>query len=275
MDMDDIPSIPLFIGTVLFVVVAMEAGFRLGRFMRRKSKGEKESSVSSIEASILGLLAFMLAFTFGLVSNRFEERKSLVRQEANIIGTAYLRSAFLPEQDRLRTAQLLKAYVSQRLTAVLSRDPKQMDQMLADSDRTQRELWTMAVVNARKDLNSDVAALYIESLNDLVDIHRMRLVIGLQSRVPTPIWLVFYSLIILGMFGVGYQTAIAGSKRTLAAPILALSFSLVITLIAELDRKRSRYIPVPQDAMQNLLDRMEVPTAPGPNTAPADRTVIQ
>ena len=267
MCMDDIPSIPLFIGTVLLVVVAMEAGFRLGRFMRRKTKGEKESSVSSIEASILGLLAFMLAFTFGLVSNRFDERKALVRQEANIIGTAYLRSAFLPEADRARTAQLLKAYASQRLTAVLSRDAAQMDQMLVDSDRTHRELWSMAVVNARKDMNSDVAALYIESLNDLVDIHRLRLTIGLQSRVPTPIWLVFYALVILGMFGVGYQTAIAGSWRTLAAPILALSFSLVITLIAELDRKRSRYIPVPQDAMKNLLDRMEVPSAPVPNTA--------
>ena len=275
MCMDDIPSAPLCLGTVLLVVLAMELGFRLGRAVHRRSKAEKESSVSSIEASILGLLAFMLAFTFGLVSNRFDERKALVRQEANVIGTAYMRAAFLPEPDRARTAQILKAYVSQRLTAVLSRDARQMEQMLADSDRDQRELWAMAVVNARKDLNSDVAALYIESLNDLVDIHRMRLAIGLQSRVPIPIWLVFYALVVLGMFGVGYQTAIAGSRRTLTAPILALSFSLVITLIVELDRKRSRYIPVPQDAMQNLFERMEVPAAPGPNAAPADRTAIK
>lgn len=275
MSMDSIPSIPLCLGTVLIVVLAMESGFQLGRTIHRRSEEEKESSVSSIEASILGLLAFMLAFTFGLVSNRFDERKALVRQEANAIGTAYLRAAFLPEPDRAQTARILKAYVSQRLSAVLSRDPLQMDQMLADSDRDQRELWTMAVTNARKDMNSDVAALYIESLNELVDVHRMRLAIGLQSRVPTPIWLVFYALVLLGMFGVGYQTAIAGSRRTLTAPILALSFSLVITLIVELDRKRSRYVPVPQHALENLLQRMETPAAPGPNTAPADQTAIR
>ena len=77
MSMDSIPSVALGTGTVLLVVMAMEAGYRLGRAVRRRSKGEKESSVSSIEASILGLLAFMLAFTFGIVSDRYQDRKEL------------------------------------------------------------------------------------------------------------------------------------------------------------------------------------------------------
>ena len=262
MSMDAIPSVALCTGTVLIVVLAMEAGFRLGRVTHRRSKGEKESPVSSIEASILGLLAFMLAFTFGIVSNRFDERKALVRQEANAINTAYQRSAFLPETERVRTASLLRAYVEQRLTAVLSRDVGQMNRMLADSERTQRELLDIAVAHARQEMGSDIFALYIEALNEVVNCHRLRLAVGLQTRVPAAIWLVFYALIVLGMFGVGYQTSIAGSRRTLAGPILALSFSLVITLIAELDRTRSRYIPVPQHPMRNLLDRM--PPAPPP-----------
>ena len=256
MNMDSIPSVTLCIATIALVVLAMEAGYQLGRATHRRSKGEKESSFSSIEASILGLLAFMLSFTFGIVSDRYDERKALVRQDANAISTVFLRSDFLPEQDREKTQTLLRAYTNQRLTAVLSRDVKQMDQMLTDADRTHRALWDIATENARKDMNSDVFALYIEALNAMIDVHRLRLAIGLQTRVPSAIWMVFYILITLGMTGVGYQTAIAGSKRTLAGPILAISFALVITLIAELDRTRSRYIPVSQSPMQNLLERM-------------------
>lgn len=268
MTIELIPSGVLFLGTVAVVMAAIEAGYRLGRVTHRRSAGEKESPVSAMEAAILGLLAFMLAFTFDIVSGRFDERKSLVRQEANAIGTAYQRADFLVEPDRTASRRLVKAYVAQRLVAVLSRDVKQMDQMLADSEVAQRELWRMAVENARKDLNSEVGALYIEALNEVVCLHRLRLNIGLQTRVPSAIWMVFYGLILLGMFGVGYQTAIANSKRSMAGPILALSFSLVITLIAELDRPRSRYIPVPQHPMQNLLDRMTLHA----DSAPAEQT---
>jgi hypothetical protein len=250
-------------------MAAIEVGYRLGRVLHRRSAGEKESPVSAMEAALLGLLAFMLAFTFDIVSGRFDERKSLVRQEANAIGTAYLRADFLAEPDRAASRRIMKAYVSQRLAAVLSRDVRQMDRMLADSEVAQRELWRMAVDNARKDLNSDVGALYIEAVNEMICLHRLRISIGLQSRVPAAIWLVFYGLILLGMFGVGYQTAIAGSKRSMAGPIMALSFSLVVTLIAELDRPRSRYIPVPQPALQNLLDRMTLHEDSGPVTPSA------
>ena len=162
-----------------------------------------------------------------------------------------MRSDFLPESDRGEAAGLLREYVDVRLAAVQSRDPDQMRQVLVESDRIQRQLWDMAVVNARKDMNSDVAALYIESLNELINLHALRVAVGLQTRIPAGIWLVLYALVMLGMIGVGYQTAIAGSRRSWAMPILALSFSLVIALIASLDRPQSGYITVSQ---QPLVD---------------------
>ena len=70
------------------VVIAIEAGYRLGHAAHRRSEDEKESPVSAIPAAILGLLAFMLAFTFGIVSDRYDARKALVREEANAIRTA-------------------------------------------------------------------------------------------------------------------------------------------------------------------------------------------
>ena len=114
----------------------------------------------------------------------------------------------------------------------------------------------MAVANARHDMNSDVAALYIESLNEVNGIHASRVAVGIQARVPGEIWLVLYCVTILGMMCVGYQTGIAGSKRSMARPILALSFALVFALIASLDRPDSGVIKVTQQPLIDLRDAM-------------------
>ena len=115
----------------------------------------------------------------------------------------------------------------------------------------------MAVANARKDMNSDVAALYIDSLNEVNGIHASRVAVGMQARVPGEIWLALYCITILGMVSVGYQTGIAGSKRSLAWPILALSFALVFALIASLDRPDSGILKVTQQPLIDLRDAME------------------
>jgi hypothetical protein len=114
----------------------------------------------------------------------------------------------------------------------------------------------MAVANARQDMNSDVAALYVESLNEVNGIHVSRVAVGIQARVPGEIWLVLYCITILGMLGVGYQMGIAGSKRSIARPILALSFALVFALIASLDRPDSGVLKATQQPLIDLRDSM-------------------
>jgi len=254
-------AIPMWVvsaATLLSVLVAIEGGFRLGRASHEKSEDEKESPVSAITATILALLAFIMAFTFSIVSDRYDARKALVREEANAIRTAWLRSDFLPEPDRGDAVGLLGQYVEARLVAVQSKDSAQVSTMGVDAERLQRRLWDMAVVHARKDMNSDVAALYIESLNDLINLHALRVAVGLHARIPTGIWLALYVLIVLSMFAVGYHTAIAGSRRSWIMLVLALSFTLVITLIGALDRVQSGYLPVSQQPLEELRAMMAV-----------------
>jgi hypothetical protein len=242
----------IFIATVILVLLSIEAGYRLGQGAHRRTDQEKESPVSAMSGTVLGLLAFILAFTFGIVSARFDVRRELVREEANAIRTAYSRSEFLPEPDQDVAATLLRRYVDGRLAATKPGGLDKMSAIMADSDRVQRQLWDTAVVNAHKDMNSDVAALYIEALNDVTNLHWMRVAIWLQLRIPTMMWLILYALLILSMIGIGYQTAIAGSKRTFVSLILALSFSLVMTLIVELDRPQSGLITVTQQPLEDL-----------------------
>jgi hypothetical protein len=101
-------------------------------------------------------------------------------------------------------------------------------------------------------MDSDVGALYIEALNAVIDIQALRVAVGLQARTPAAIWFVLYTLIILAMVGVGYQTAVAGSRRSRATAILALSFSVVIMLIVLLDRPQSRFLTVSHQPLVDL-----------------------
>ena len=258
MSMDTVPILVLLAATILVVLVAVEGGQRLGRSVQRHTDDEKLPPVSSVVGATLGLLAFMLAFTFGMVASRYDGRKALVREEANAIRTVWLRSDFLPEPDRGEAAGLIRTYVDHRLASVRTRDIVRMKGDLAEANRIQHRLWAIAVANGRRDMSSPVAALYVESVNRLIDLHALRVAIGLQARIPNGIWIALYSLILLGMVGVGYQAAIAGStRRSWAPPLLALAFSLVIALIASLDRPQSTFITVSQQPLVDVRAWME------------------
>ena len=261
MSIDAIPVWVLFVGTILLVLGSIEAGHQLSRIARRRSECEKESAASAIAGSVLALLAFMLAFTFGIVAERFDTRKELVRDEANTIRTTWQRCDFLPEPDRREARGLLRDYVSARLAVTRSIQSGTMSEAALtkarlESETLQDRLWDMAVANARKDMNSDVAALYIDSLNRMTEVHTSRLVVGLQQRIPAGIWIVLWGLTFFGMAAVGYQTGIVGSRRSLAQPILAVSFSMVIVLIALLDRPLTGYVKVSQQPLIDLYDLM-------------------
>jgi hypothetical protein len=250
---DAIPMWGVFVAAILVVMGALEIGQRLGHVVRARSDHEKESAVSTIAAAILGLAAFMLALAFGTVWDRYDSKKALVREDAAAIRTAWLRSDFLPDSERGEAVKMLKRYVDVRLDFVqagsIERD--RLKSALDETLQIQNNLWNMAVAEARKDMNSDVAALYIESLNDVNNIHAERISVGIQTRVPFEISFVLLCITILGTAGVGYQTGIAGSSRSLTWPVLALSFALSFSLIVSLDRPDSGLIRVSQ---QPLID---------------------
>ena len=140
-----------FLGTVLLVLLSMELGYRAGRRAFRRSDEEKEAPISSIAGAVLGLVAFMLAFTFGIVSDRYYARLGLVRDEANVIRTAYHRADFLPSPDREDAKRLLQEYVDVRLDFAQggSIAPERLRAFQSETVRIQNRLWDRAVVHGR------------------------------------------------------------------------------------------------------------------------------
>ena len=256
---DVLPIWLLFVVTAALVVLAVEIGFRLGKLVRSRSSEERESPVSAIAGAILGLLAFMLAFTFSIASDRYDTKKGLVREEANVLRAAWQRSDFLQQPAQEKTKALLRSYLDNRIAFAQALDPAKAETSINDATRIQHEIWATGVLSAKTDpfMNSDIGAMYLDSINQMADLQALRVNQGLQARIPTGIWFVLFALLVLGMIAVGYQTAIAESRRSRVTTVLAISFSLVIALIAALDHPLSRFISIPQTPLVSLQLEMK------------------
>src|SRR5262245_1592540 len=134
--------------TIVVALVFLEVGYRIANYRQQGSEGEKESTVGGMVGAALSLLAFMLAFTFGLAGSRYEDRRQVVLSEANAIGTTYLRAEMLPEPMRTETRNLLREYVDVRLEAV---QPGKVDQAVVKSEELQSRLWSQAVAVTERD----------------------------------------------------------------------------------------------------------------------------
>lgn len=204
---------------------------------------------------MLALLAFILAFTFSIASSRYDARKQLVLEEANSIGTAILRTDFLAEAPRTESRKLLKEYVNTRVEAV--QDLNKLPQALADSEVLHDRLWSQATKRSNQTKDSELVSLYIESLNEVIDLHSKRVTVGLRYRTPRSVWFLLYFVTILAMLAVGYEFGLSGEGSFLGALLLALMFSAVILMIVDLDRSaKSLLIKVSQEPLIELQQKL-------------------
>lgn len=237
---------------VFLVLLSIEAGYRLGRFRHSQSDQEKEAPVGAMVGATLGLLAFMLAFTFSMAASRFDARKTLVLSEANAIGTTYLRAAMLPVGgDEVRG--LLRDYVDVRLAVVKSGG---VEAGLKQAETLQNQMWAHAVAAGQNHPNSIVVGLFIESLNEVIDLHSERVVAGLRNRVPGTIWLSLFVIAVLSLGAMGYHSGLAGTTRSLAVIAVALVFSAVIGLVVDLDRPQEGTLRVSQQPLIDVRQSM-------------------
>jgi hypothetical protein len=253
--LDGLPLWGLFLTIVVLVLAAIEGGYRLGSYRHRQSGREKEAPVGAMVGATLGLLAFMLAFTFGMAASRFDTRKQLVLDEANAIGTTYLRTAMLPERrDEIRT--LLRSYVDARLEAVRS---GRVTEQIFQSEHIQGQLWSAATAIGLQHPDSIVVGLFVESLNEVIDLHAKRVTAGLRNRIPGAIWVALLTIATLSLAAMGYHAGLVGTVRSLAILVVAVSFSAVIALIADLDRPQEGTLTVSQQALVDVRQSMNPP----------------
>jgi hypothetical protein len=251
--LDVIPLWALWPIAAALLWLVLEAGYRAGKWRHQHTPDEREMPVGAMVASILGLVALVLGFTFSLAASRFDARRMAVLEEANAIGTCYLRSRLLPEPEGTEIARLLREYVDVRIRGTSGGD---VEEHIRRSEQLHELLWTQATAAAAKNPGSIMTGVFVQSLNDVIDIHAKRVLVGLHSRIPTVIWAGLYLLAILGLTAVGYQAGLSATRRSPVMIPLILAFSLVLLLIADLDRGQEGLLRISQRSLLDLQQSM-------------------
>jgi hypothetical protein len=246
--LDAIPLWALFVLSAALLGLAMEFGYRIGKWRHTHMPDERDQPVGAMVASILGLVALVLGFTFSLAASRFDARRMAVLEGANAIGTCYLRSRLLPDPERTETAKLPREYVDQRIRGVTG---GKTSEAITRSGALHELLWSQATSAAEKN-PTPITSLFVQSLNDLIDMHVKRLLVGVFSRIPFVIWAGLYGLAILGLASVGYQAGLSTTRRSPAKIALVLAFSVVLLLIADLDRGQEGLLRISQQPLIDL-----------------------
>lgn len=253
---DGFPLTGILIATLIVVLSAIEVGYRTGRWRLGKlgGKNESEAQLSAMTGAHLALLAFIMAFSFNMAAGHFQERRGLIQEDANAVGTAYLRASLIQAPEAATIQALLVEYTVERARVTSMEDA---DRLLRRSDELQAEMWKEAKALTQRQTPNVLHSLLIQSLNEVFDVHEERVAAGLKHRVPYSLWLSLSALLTLAMLGIGYFSGLKGQRNPIASTGLALSFSLVLLLIADLDRPTGGMVRADQSAMSDLLENLQ------------------
>jgi hypothetical protein len=264
----------LVIAAVLLLSMAatINLGHRLGETRHASSNERFHSHVNGVQASVLGVLALLLGFTFSLALQRFDDRSEAVIHEANAIGTSYLRAQLLPASVRSDVRKMLREYVDLRVqTGAISLDNEAERQvLLARANQVLDTLWVYALHAAEDDCSMVTTGLFIQSLNDTIDSLGRRDA-ELNRHVPEVVFLLLYGTFLVTGGLVGYAAGVAGHKPSLAAYVLVALIVVLSFIIIDLDRPRRGLICVDQESMVNLKLAIDTAESLGDQqTLPAD-----
>lgn len=247
------------LGLLLVAVLAgsVVAGVLVGRALRDRP-GTRHETAGVIQGTLLGLVGLLLVFGMSMAVGRYESRRALVVQEANDIGTAYLRAELLAEPESSGSKQLLAEYTDAAIVlATVVPDTESYRTAVANIEAVQAELWTLAVDAVSADPIGTGPRLYTETLNETFDTHTSRIA-SLGNRVPTPVMmlLVVGSAIAVGALAL-YLTLLG---KGLATSLITAVVVLIILFVSfDLDRPRRGFIEVPDAVLVQLRDSFDQP----------------
>ena len=230
-----------------------EMGYQLGRFVQKQPDSEMKTLTSSIQASILGLLALMLGFTFSMSMQRYDGRSMALIDEANAIGTTFLRVRLLPQEFQGGAKASLRQYVDLRVEMgriSLENDEvrRKYSQQVSD---VQHNLWALAVEATNTDPRAVTTGAFVQSLNAMIDSQGKRN--ALQERhVPETVLILLFIVFISSGGMMGYTGGLSGKRIIAPVVLVSLLLTLIVFIIIDIDRPKPGFIQVDQSSLLEL-----------------------
>jgi hypothetical protein len=229
------------IALVLFIlmIIATLIGKKIGNKIRLNNKSEKNLTETS---GLIGLLFFLLAFTFGMSGSRYDSRRTIIVEEANDIGTALLRSDLYPDTERTLFRKDFKEYVEARIQYYeVGPDVKGILKADSLSQGISTRLWKRASDLSKNPINLAATQQMIPALNTMIDVTTSRLA-GERAKVPESILIMLFLLALITAFYSGYSEGRKGKIDWLVQTGFCLLVSLVILFTYDLDRPRRGFV---------------------------------
>ncbi|KEF41103.1 MAG: hypothetical protein ER33_13365 [Cyanobium sp. CACIAM 14] len=241
----------VFVITIGSVICSIEYGYRWADRRQARRRNEVEAPIGAMVGASLGLLAFLLAVTFGIASEAIHDRRTAVVEEANAIRTTFLQASLIPEPQRQNIRGLLQEYTNERLrwAGVPVSTPSRSEDVL------QSLLWQQTAMVGQNANNGE--ALFIESMNRTFDLQARREMLRFRSRIPGGYVFALLAISILAHMAMGYHGGVAGTARSPVMLLVAIAFSVVILLIFDLDRPEEGIVDVSQQSMIDVRNWME------------------
>ena len=253
--MSNVTFHPLLIFVLSFAALWLTAW--VGAWLRKKAReqeAEFRDDFGVILAATLTLLALIIGFSFSMATTRYDQRKNYEEQEANAIGTEYLRADLLSPVDAAKMRSLLRRYLDQRILFYTVHDEEELRQISARTVQLQTELWA-AVKPAAAEQPTPVVALVIAGVNDVLNAQGYTQA-AFWNRIPIAAWGLMMAIAICCnlLFGYGLRSK-ARAKLLVVLPIV---ISTAFMLVSDIDTPRHGIVRVSPQNLVSLAESLRV-----------------
>ena len=244
-------SLAIIIALLLAMLAAQAWGRRLGERHRLLGGSDGKNPFGATEGAVFAMLGLFLAFAFSGAGSRFDDRRQLIVQETNAIGTAWLRIELLPADAQPEIRALFREYLDARLaTYRLVAQERSYESARVRFTDLQQRIWTASVRAARASGETPPAMLMLPALNEMIDITTTRYG-ATRIHPPAAVYATIAFLAIVSSVFVGYDAA--GSNLRSAMHSLAFAAMLVLVLYVIVDLEFPRLGLIRVDDMDRLL----------------------
>jgi hypothetical protein len=236
----------------VFSLPALWISGRIGAGLKKRQRvpeNEDNEDFDILLGATLTLLALIIGFTFSMAAGRYDQRKNLEEQEANAIGTEYVRTDLLPAADASRVRALLKSYLNQRILFYESSGGESLRQINAHTAQLQAEMWS-AVAPPAEAQPTPLTGLVISGMNDVLNSQGYTQA-AWWNRIPVAAWALLTTISIFCNLLIGYR---AQGRTAFLFLILPIALSISLFLIADIDSPQHGVIRVRPQNLESLAE---------------------
>ena len=256
--MEALYTVPTTILSAVFLgllLLAIEVGIRVFVFKRAEGAEASGGTFGVVLGAVLALLGLLLAFSFSMSAARYDARRVLQVQEANAIGTLYLRADLLDDTQRDALRKQVRDFTDLRLAIHDAKDREQAATLARQTSATQEKIWAIVTTAARDAPETHAMSLLVSAANDVFDISTARTA-SYRAHVTEVIPLMIVIVSLISALLIGASGGPVNQRNWLAMLAFASTLTIVLFAILDLDRPRQGLIQIPQTLMQELRDSM-------------------